>query len=167
MRSKAKALRTLLVSGLLAGLCGCMADTRFMAFVSLGQKGWTYSDTLNYVIPPLRGAGECGVSILLRTEGYGYGNIAVVVDAYQDSAQLYHKLHHYLLGGTLSVEGIGRRCDYTLPVSNLVLCDTLPTTITLVHRMEQTTLMGVREVGVRIGALVDESGKESWRVIWQ
>ena len=166
MRSRAKALHTFFVLGLIAGLCSCMADTRFVTFVPIGQKGWVCSDTLRCMIPPLRGVGGCRVSLLFHTEGYGYENFAVDVDICQDSVQLYRKQHHYLLGEIPSAKGIGRRCDYTLPVSNLVLCDTLPTTVTLVHQMELPALMGIREVGVCIGEPMHESAEEVWRVVW-
>lgn len=167
MRSRAKVLRLLLVPALLAALCSCMADTKSLTFATIGQKGWSHTDTLSYVIPPLKGMGDCGVALLLRTEGYGYENIALDIDIRQDGTQLYHQQRHYWLSEEVSANGIGRRCDYTLPVGNLTLCDTLPTTITVVHNMEQPLLKGIREVGVRTGRYVHESDTVIWQVDWR
>ena len=155
------------MSALLAALCSCMEDTKSLTFAALEQEGWRRTDTLTYVIPPLKGTVDCGVSLLLHTEGYGYENIALGIDIRQDSIQLYHKQRHYQLSEVPSATGIARRCDYTLPVGNLTLCDTLPTTVTIIHHMEPSLLTGIQRVGIRTGRLVNETDSVIWRVDWR
>ena len=167
MKSKAnRTLHILSVSALLTVLCSCMADTRHLTFLSLGNEGWGYTDTLTYTIAPLSGIAESGLSILLHTEGYNYGNIALDITVCQDTTLLYHEQHSYLLEHNLPKSGIGRRCDYTLPVGNITVCDTLPTTITLTHRLDEPALMGVREVGILLSVPLRQPGEPVWRVDW-
>lgn len=166
MRSKAKTWCILSVSALIAALCSCMADTRHLAFTSIGHDGWTHNDTLTYTIAPLPGVEQGGISLLLHTEGYDYENIAINVTIRQDTILRYSKLHTYLLPHNQPENGIGRRCDYTLPVGNIALCDTLPTTITLTHHLDQPTLTGIREVGIRLSAPLRQPGEPVWEVDW-
>ena len=169
MKSKAKAHKILLllsVSTLLAALCSCIGDTRFLAFIPMGQDGWAHTDTLTYTIDPLTGTSKSGVYLLLHTEGYAYGNIALDICIQQDTALLYHEQRNYILAQGEPKDGIGRRCDYTLPVGNFTLCDTLPTTITLTSQLDPPILTGIREVGIRIAAPMREPGEPVWRVDW-
>ena len=168
MRSKTKALYLLSVSVLLAVLFSCKADTQCIhtTFIPISQKGWMQCDTLKYAMPPLKNTNNCDFSLLLHAEGYNYGNIALDITIQQDTTLVYHELRDYLLCENLPAEGFGRRCDYTLPVGNFVLCDTLPTIITLVHRIDQPMLKGVREVGVRVSAPIRQHGGVIWRVDW-
>lgn len=154
------------MSALTASLCGCMADTRHLDFISIGNDGWKHTDTLTYTITPLPEVELGGVSMLLHTEGYNYENIALNVTIRQDTILRYSKLHTYLLSHNQPKNGVGRRCDYTLPVGNITLCDTLPTTITLTHRLDQSVLTGIREVGIRIGAPLRQPDEPVWKVDW-
>lgn len=157
---------TLLAVALLSALCSCMNDTRHLAFASIGHDGWAHTDTLTYTIDPLTGTSKSGVYLLLHTEGYAYGNIALDICIQQDTAMLYHEQRNYILAQGEPKDGIGRRCDYTLPVGNVVLCDTLPTTITLAQRLDQPILTGIRDMGIRIASPMREPGEPVWRVDW-
>ena len=165
MTNKAKALHLLLVSVLLAILSSCMTDTQriYTTFIPISQKGWRQCDTLKYAMPPLKNTDNCDISLLLHAEGYNYGNIALDITIQQDTTLIYHEQRDYLLFENLPVEGFGRRCDYTLPIGNFSFCDTLPTTITLVHQIDQPLLKGVREIGVDISTPKREI---IWRVDW-
>lgn len=153
------------VSGLLAALCGCMSDTQHLSFVPI-EHSWTQTDTLTYTIAPMAGTDRSGISLLLHTEGYEYGNIAFDITIKQDTTLLYHEQRSYLLESNRPQNGIGNRCDYTLPVGNFTLCDTLPTTITLTSQLDPPILTGIREVGIRIAAPMREPGEPVWRVDW-
>ncbi len=166
MRSKAKTWCILSVSALIAVLCSCMADTRHLAFTSIGHDGWTHTDTLTYTITPLSGTAQCGLSLLLHTEGYDYENIALDITVSQDTTLLLHEQRSYRLDHNQPKSGIGRRSDYTLPVGNITLCDTLSTLVTLTHRLDQPTLTGIREVGIRLSAPLRQPGEPVWRVDW-
>ena len=157
---------TLLVSAMLTALCSCMNDTRHLAFASIGGDGWGRTDTLTYTIAPLTGMNKGGVHLLLHTEGYEYGNIALDISVQQDTALLYHEQRSFLLDENLAKRGIGRRCDYTLPVGNITFCDTLPATIVLIQKLDQPILFGIREVGVRIASPMRLLGEPVWRVNW-
>lgn len=164
MRSKTKASWLLFVLVMLV-LYGCMADTRYLSFAIIEKEGWGHADTLTYSIPPLVGIGDNGIYLLFHTEGYEYKNIAIDITVTQDSNQLYKEQVNYLLDGVVSTGGIGRRCDYKLPVNDIVFCDTMPVEITLAHRMEGDKLLGICKVGI----LVEESDAltaEPWNVDW-
>lgn len=166
-KSKLSLLSTVLsVSGLLASLCGCMSDTRHLSFVSIEHDSWTQTDTLTYTIAPMAGAGRSGIFLLLHTEGYEYGNIAFDITIKQDTTLLYHERRSYLLESSRPHKGIGDRCDYTLPVGNFTLCDTLPTTITLTCQLDQPILTGIREVGIHIATAMSDPGDPVWHVNW-
>ena len=167
MRSKANTSCLLLVAVLLAALCSCINDAQHLAFTILKTKEWGQGDTLSYIIPPLEGAGCCGVSLLLYTDGYEYENIAVDVTIRQDSMLRYHDLRSYLLSEDDPKEGVARRCYYTLPIDDVELCDTLPTVVTLTHQLDQPVLKGVDKVGVCIGKRMRQPGEVVWRVNWQ
>jgi len=154
------------MSALTAALCSCMADTRHLDFISIGSNGWKHTDTLTYTIPPLREIGDCGFSLLLHTDNYPYENVALDVTIRQDTTLLLHKEQNFLLDHNPAKRGIGHRCDYTLFIDNIALCDTLPATVTLVQQLVQDTLMGIREVGIRIGAPLYQSNGPEWRVDW-
>ena len=156
----------LFVSVLLTALCSCMSDTRHLSFVSISHDGWVQTDTLTYTVAPMVGAGKSGISLLLHTEGYAYENIAFDITIKQDTTLLHHEQHNYLLEDNLPQNGIGTRCDYTLPVGNFILCDTLPATITLIGKLDLPVLVGVREIGIRIAAPMREPGEPVWRVNW-
>lgn len=168
MKNKTKALHPLIVSVLLTALCSCMADTQCVntTFIPISQKGWKQTDTLEYTISPVKNANNCGISLLLHTEGYNYENIAFDITIQQDTILIYHEQCDYLLCENLPTEGFGRRCDYTLPVGNFTLCDTLPTTIMLIQRINQPLLKGVREIGVHISAPIRLPGEVIWNVDW-
>ena len=169
MRSKAKAHKILLilsVSTLLTALCSCIDDTRYLAFVSIDQNGWTHTDTLTYTIEPLGNVKRSGISLLLHTEGYAYENVALGITVEQDTTLLYHEQRSYLLKHQNPKNGIGRRCDYTLPIGNMELCDTLPTTISITQQLNQPSLKGIREVGIYISSPLHQPGEPVWKVDW-
>lgn len=167
-KSKLSLLSTVLsVSVLFTALCSCMSDTSHLGFVSISHDGWTQTDTLTYAIAPLTGTGKNGISLLFHTEGYEYGNIAFDITIRQDTTLIYHELRNYLLGNNSTNKGIGHRSDYTLPVGNFILCDTLPTTITLTGQLNQPILTGIREIGIRIASPMREPDEPIWRVNWQ
>lgn len=157
---------TLFVSVLLTALCSCMSDTRHLSFVPISHDGWVQTDTLIYTVAPMAEVGRNGISLLLHTEGYAYENIAFDITIKQDTALLHHERHNYLLRDNLPKNGIGPRCDYTLPVGNFILCDTLTTTITLIGQLDLPVLTGIREVGIRIASPMREPGEPVWRVNW-
>ena len=151
---------------LIATFCSCMGDTRHIAFVPIDAEGWSITDTLVITIDPLNGMDKCGLSLLLHTDRYEYTNIAFDIFVSQDSVQLYHEQHSYLLASNLSEHGIGHHCEYILPVGNVVLCDTLPTTITLTQQLDQPLLAGIHRVGVRVSSPLRQPGEPVWRVNW-
>ena len=166
-RSKRSALAIFIsVSALFTMLCSCIADTKYIAFTSIAQEGWLQGDTLCYTIPSLGGVGRGSVSLLLQTEGYAYENIALGITIQQDTTLLYHEERSYLLSNSQPKHGIGNQCSYTLSLGNVSFCDTLPTTITLVHHLDLPLLAGIRKVGVRLGTPVSEPGAPVWRVDW-
>ena len=98
MKNKDKALqltRKMLVVILMAMLYGCLSETHHLGFVSVGQEGWTSTDTISYVVPPLGTCEKHGVALLLLTEGYEYANIALDVTIKQDSVSLYHEQSNF------------------------------------------------------------------------
>lgn len=166
-RVKATVLNiSLSVSVLLATLCSCMADTRYLAFAPVGADGWASTDTLTYSVVPLVGVKQGGVYLLLHTEGYRYGNIAIEVSIRQDTTLLYNGQHSYLLSDNDAKSGIGHRYDYVLPIANITLCDTLATNIILTQQLDQSLLPGIREVGIRIGDVMRQPSEPMWKVDW-
>ena len=151
---------------LIATFCSCMGDIRHIAFVPIDAEGWSITDTLVITIAPLNDVDKCGLSLLLHTDKYEYANIAFDISVSQDSIPLYHEQHSYLLENSLSEHGIGRHCEYILPVDNVVLCDTLPTTITLVQQLNQPLLAGIHRMGVRVSSPLRQPGEPVWRVNW-
>lgn len=143
-----------------------MNETRHIAFSSINCDGWAHTDTLTYTIEPVNGVERSGISLLLATEGYGYGNIAVNITVKQDTIPLYHELRNYILEQSHRQRGIGHRNDYTLPVGNVTLCDTLPTTIIITHQLNQPLLTGIRGVGIHVTAPMRQPGEPVWHVNW-
>ena len=165
-RSKATALCLALCVSATLALSSCMADTRGLVFVPLNGEGWARTDTLTYTIEPMGGVTEAGISVLLHTDKYEYGNIAFDITIEQDSALLYHEQHDYLLENCQPKRGIGYRNDYTLPVGNVTLCDTLPTIVTLTQQLNHPHLTGIREVGIRVAAPMSKPGEPVWKANW-
>lgn len=165
-RSKESTFITIsIVSALLTTLCSCITDTEYLTFTSISQDGWTKTDTLNYIIPPLEDIESSGISLLLHTEGYPFENIALGITIQQDTNLLYREQRIYDLVQNQPKTGIGNRCNYILPVENISLCDTLPTTITLVQQLNHPFLTGIRKIGVHIGASIRKSGGPSGKQI--
>ena len=166
-KNKATLLRYLaLVPAILATLCCCIEDTQYLRFSHIDTNGWEYGDTLIYHIAPSRVQGRSGINILLHTEGYKYQNIALNITITQDTTLLYNGQRSYTLDYNQPKNSIGRRCDYTLPIGNFVLCDTMPTTIALTHQINQHRLNGIREIGISIGTPLREPGEAMWRIEW-
>ena len=166
-KNNSLALETLLiVSSVFTLLCSCMPDTRSLTFAPISADGWARTDTLICTIPPLEDAKESGVSLLLQTEGYAYANISLGITIWQDSSLLYNEQQDFLLSENNPKPGVGRRCDYTLPIENFVLCDTLPTIVALTQQFDLPVLTGIRRVGVRVGSPIRKSGEPIWRVAW-
>lgn len=161
-RSKIKILTLL---SILTVLTGCMDNIHYLIFKSVDTAGWSRCDTLIYTIPPIERHSQIGISVLLNTEAYPYQNIAFDITIAQDTL-LYHEQQEYTLSQCTPKSGIGGRCDYTLPITNITLCDTLPTTLTLIHQLEQPTLKGIREVGISVGALIPKPGDVIWQIEW-
>ena len=169
MKSKADAHRTLLalsVSALFMALCSCMGDTKHLAFTPIGKDGWSHADTLTYTIAPLSGMGQGSLSLLFHTENYHYDNIALDIVVCQDTVLIYHELRGYQLEQNQPKRGVGCRCDYTLPVGNITLCDTMPTVIAITHRLDQPVVEGIREVGIRISAPQHQPDGPVWKAHW-
>lgn len=166
-RSKASALNLILcASVLLATICSCMGDMRHAAFNNLGNEGWARTDTLTYTIEPINDVEEVGMFLQLCTEGYDYGNIAVNITIKQDSALLFCESRNYRLEQSLPKRGIGYRNDYTMPVGNITLCDTLPTTITITQQFDQPLLTGIRSIGILMKAPMRQPGEPVWHFDW-
>ncbi len=151
---------------LLTAICGCMTDTRHLTFTTIKHDGWKQTDTLIYTIASMGSVEKGGISLLLHTDGYEYENIALGITIKQDTSLLYQDQRNYLLEQNLPQRGIGRRCDYTLPIGNFTLCDTIPITITLTQRLDQPTLTGIHKIGVRIASPMREPGEPIWKVDW-
>ena len=156
----------LAVSFVLTFLCGCMPDTKSIAFAPIDTDGWARTDTLMYTIAPLEGEKRSGISLLLHTEGYAYANLSLDITIQQDSCLLYNEQRHYLLCENSPKPGIGRRCDYILPIDNFTLCDTLPTIVTLTQQLDVPSLAGIQRVGVHVGRPIRKPGEPIWRVDW-
>ena len=142
-----------------------MDDVRSLTFNPIPAEGWHHADTLTYTIAPLDIQGKSGISVLLHTEDYAYANIALDIAIAQDTL-LYSQRQEFTLDQCTPSKGIGRRYDYTLTITNIALCDTLPTTITLTHQLDTSPLCGIREVGIRINHLVHMPGEVVWKVDW-
>lgn len=166
MRSITKMRSMLYVSLLCATLCSCMTDTRHLAFIPIENYGWVRTDTLTFTFAPPNDMKQGGISLLLHTEDYSYENIALNITIRQDSSLLYHQQRTYLLDHSLPKKGIGHRCDYTLPVGNITFCDTLPVTLILTQCLDQFTLKGIREVGIRISPPMRQPGEPVWQADW-
>ena len=151
---------------MLTALCSCMGNASYMVFRSVTGKGWDAMDTLTYPIDTLDGGGDYGMQLLLHTENYPYANIALNIVVKQDTVILLDTIASYQLDEEPATKGIGRRNDYVLPIGNVALCDTLPATILLTHRMADSQLIGIREVGIEIGSSIEKSDEIVWRVEW-
>lgn len=149
-----------------ATLCSCMEEVRHLSFVPINLNGWAMEDTLLYTVDTLEKSGEDGIELLFHTEGYSYTNLAIHIRIVQDSSVLYDELVNAELQQSAPTKGIGKRCDYTLPVTNLTLSDSTHTTIRLTHQMSDSLLRGVREIGIRIGPPVRHPGEVVWQVEW-
>lgn len=166
-RSKSSAPITLLyVSALLSMLCSCMGDIRYLAYTTIEYDDWADTDTLTYIINPMSNPEKGGLSLLLHTEKYEYTNIALHITVKQDSTLLYCNQHNYLLKDHAPKHNFGCWYSYTLPVSNITLSDTLPTTITITHQLNQPILTGIRRVGISITTPLRQPGEPVWRVNW-
>lgn len=146
-------------------LCCCIEDTTHLEFVPIESCGWAYTDTLCYTMPPATEAGEHGVSVLLHTNNYIFQNLVLHVTIAQDTL-LHDAQHVYRLDECSPIRGIGRRCDYTLPIGNIVFNDSTPIHIALQHRMDTTTLPGIHAAGIHCGPHIPEPGEVIWQVKW-
>jgi hypothetical protein len=150
-----------------------MGDATHLVFSSIAPEGWDAADTLRYTmmpaprLQPLLPAGNnaYGMSVLFHTDKYTYSNIAFRVVVEQDSL-LYDAHHTFMLDECVSIQGIGQRYDYTLPIANITYNDTLPLAVSLLHDMDTICLPGIRSVGVRIGACHRMPGEVVWQVNW-
>ena len=173
-KSKTRVLcLTLCVATLQVVLYSCIADTRHLVFATINRDGWAHTDTIAYTIIPLPGNSntlgsdqKSSISLLLHTEAYKYSNIAIDIIIEQNNSLLYHELRSYQLDSCHPKNGIGHRHDYILPIGNITLCDTLPFDIILTQQLDQPLLVGIREVGVRIGTPMCEPGEPIWKANW-
>lgn len=151
--------------GISSLLCCCIGETTHLEFAPIASEGWAYTDTLCYTMTPATEAGERGVSVLLRTDNYIYQNLALHVTIAQDT--LLHDMRHtYKLDECSPSRGIGLRCDYTLPIGNIVFNDSTLIIIALQHRMDTTTLPGIHAVGIHCRPHIPEPGEVIWQVKW-
>ena len=123
-------------------------------------------DTLAYSVDTLDVNGSYGMKLLLHTDSYPYTNIALNIIVKQDTMILLDTVASYNLTEEIAMKGVGHRNDYILPIGNVTLCDTLPTTIHLTHRMTDTLLCGIRNVGIEIGEPVGGTNEIVWQVEW-
>ena len=151
---------------MLAALCSCMGNAGYMAFRPVTGKGWRSVDTLTYRVDTLDRGGSYGMRLLLHTDGYPYENIAMNIVVKQDTTTLLDTVASYDLTEEPATKGLGHRNDYILPVGNVTLCDTLPATVHVAHRMADTLLAGIREVGIGIEEPIRRSDETVWRVEW-
>lgn len=143
-----------------------MSDTRYMSFIPTSD-GWGMKDTLVVITDTLeKTKQESGIELLLRTEGYDYANLAAHIRISQGTAVLYDETINADLKESSPVKGIGRRTDYSIPITNLSLSDTTHTTIEIAQMMSDTLLMGIREMGIRIGSPVRHPDEVEWQVEW-
>lgn len=151
---------------MLTALCSCMGNAGYMAFHPFTGKGWEAMDTLTYPIDTLDREGNYGIRLLLHTDGYPYANISLNIVVKQDTTILLDTVTSYNLTDEPATKGIGYRNDYILPIGNVTFCDTLPATVQVTHRMADTLLGGIREVGIGIGELIEKSDEIIWHVKW-
>ena len=151
-------------------LHGCMGDTSQLAFIPVSAEGWAAGDTLHCTLEPsllaqpARG-GERGVYVLLHTDGYAYRNLALCIGIEQDTL-LCDTVRTYWLDECAMTRKIGSCCEYTLPVGNVAVNDTLPLNITLQHRMDTLRLAGIRAIGIRVASHIAQPGEVVWHVDW-
>ena len=158
--------KTILTLLMLSALSSCMSDVDYMAFRTIASSRWSQTDTLTCLDDTLAINGKHGVQLLFHTEDYPYANIALNVVVKQNTTLLLDTLATYDLTSEACTHTLGSRRDYTLPVGNITFCDTLPTSIQLTHHMTDSSLKGVREVGIKIGAPVGLPKETVWRVEW-
>lgn len=158
--------KTLLTLLMLTVFSSCMSDVSYTAFRTIDSGRWGQTDTLSYQADTLKMSGMHGVQLLLHTEGYPYANIALSIVIEQDTTLLLDTIAVYDLASEARTHRFGHLNDYTLSVGNITLCDTLPTTMHLTHKMIDNQLRGIREVGVQIGAPIGLSNETVWRVKW-
>ena len=151
---------------MLAALCSCMGNARYTVFCPIGPKGWRQTDTLTYAIDTLDINDECEIQLLLHTESYPYTNITLHMTARQDTLVVVDTIATYDLARESSTKGMGHRYDFLLSIGKITLCDSFPTTIHLTHRMTDTLLKGVRQVGIEIREQKMESDEIVWHVAW-
>lgn len=162
-----KTYKTIIALLLPAVLCGCMEkDIHHLSFASIHTDGWKAGDTLTFTADTLQRSTKKGFELLLHTENYSFANIGFHISIEQDSCVLYSDSIHTKLEESSPAKGIARRCDYTIPITNLTLCDSTHTTIKLTHLMNEHTLKGIREIGIRIGSPVRHPGEVVWQVEW-
>ena len=164
--SKRLFYRSVQIAFITVTLCSCMRDTRYMSFIPTGD-GWSMEDTLVVITDTLeKTKRKSGIELLLRTEGYDYANLAAHIRISQGTTVLHDETINAELRENSPVEGIGKRADYSIPITNLTLSDTTHTTIEIAQMMSDTLLMGIREVGIRIGSPVRHPGEVVWQVEW-
>ena len=158
--------KPVLIALIAVALCSCMSDTRYMSFIPT-RDGWGMADTLVVTTDTLeKTKRESGIELLLCTEGYDYANFAAHIRITQGTTVLYDEAINAELKESSPAKGIGRRADYSIPITNLSLSDTTHTTIKIAQMMSDTLLMGIREVGIRIGTPVRRPGEVVWQVEW-
>lgn len=162
-----KTYRVIVVTICTVALCSCIEKrTHCLSFATIPTDGWEASDTLTFTADTLQRSTKKGFELLLHTENYSYANIGFHVSIEQDSIVLYSDSIHTKLAESSSAKGIARRCDYTIPIANLTLCDSTHTTVRVTHLMSEHTLKGIREIGIRIGSPVRHPGEAVWQVEW-
>lgn len=150
-----------------AVLCGCMEkETHHLSFAPIHTDGWEVKDTIIFTTDTLQTSTKMGVELLLHTENYSFANIGFRISIEQDSIILYSDTIHTKLEESSPTKGLARRCDYTIPITNLALCDSTHTTIKVTHLMNEQTLKGIREIGIKIGSPVRHPGEVVWQVEW-
>ena len=159
-------IKILVLLPLLTTLGGCMDNIHYLTFNSVDSNGWNRCDTQAYTIPPIKGYPQIGISVLINTENYPYKNIALDIAISQDTI-LYHEQQEFTLTQCSPLLGFGRRCNYTLPITNITLCDTLSTHLILISQLEQPILTGIRQIGVSASSLIHKSGDTIWQVEWK
>ena len=162
-----KTYKALVVTLFTVALCSCIEKgTHSLSFATIPPEGWEANDTLTFIADTLPRSTMKGFELLLHTENYRYANIGFHLSIEQDSIVLYSDSIHTMLEESNPARGIARRCDYTIPITNLTLCDSMHTTVRVTHLMSEHTLKGIREIGIRIGSPVRHPGEVVWQVEW-
>lgn len=127
---------------------------------SVDTSEWDTNDTLFFEVPATQEEGYFDLSLQTRiTRKYAYENLWIVVEqAYQADSLLGIKPQHYidticmqLTNESGDFSGYGKDLlEYTVPIRQVHLPQSMEGKISLHHIMSSTTINGVHDIGVAL-----------------